>query len=69
MAYLLKDSVDYFYISHNKTVLHERYLTDLTISKQNYIYDVIKEMEGVYGREKINEVNAEMLIIKYQRLQ
>lgn len=68
LAYLLKDHIDYFYISHNKEILHEKYLNDFTIIKQNRLNLIIKEVEKKYGVEKVTEENVEMLIIKYQKI-
>ena len=65
MAYLLKDSVDYFYIDHNKKVLHEKYLYDFTMSKQNELFKIIKEVENEFGNEVVSEQNIEMLMLKY----
>ena len=68
MDYLLKDHIDYFYISHNKEMLHEKYLNDFTIIKQNRLNQIIQEVEKKYGIETATEENIEMLIIKYQKV-
>lgn len=68
MAYLLKDHLDYFYINHNKEVLHETYLNDLTITKQNQLNQFIKKIESKYGKEVVTEENIEVLYIKYSKI-
>lgn len=68
LAYLLKDQLDYFYISHNKNILHEKYLNDFNITKQNHLNNIIREVELKYGKEKVTEENVELLIIKYQKI-
>lgn len=68
MAYLLKDNIDYFYVKHNIEKLHEEYLYDLTLTKQNQINQLIKTLEKKYGKEKVTEENIEMLYVKYSKL-
>lgn len=68
MAYLLKDNIDYFYIKHNQEILHEQYLFDFTLTKQNQINQLIKSIESKHGKEKVTEENIEMLFIKYSKL-
>jgi hypothetical protein len=68
MAYLLRDSIDYFYIEHNKEMLHEKYLQDFNMIKQNKLFKIIQEVEKQYGKEVVTEENIEMLVIKYTKI-
>lgn len=54
IAVLLKDSINYFYINHNKEKLHEQYLYDFDIIKQNQIYNIIKKLPKI-DHKNINE--------------
>ena len=49
-------------------MLHEKYLNDFTIIKQNRLNQIIQEVEKKYGIETATEENIEMLIIKYQKI-
>jgi len=61
-AFLLKDNLNYFYLTHNQTILNEKYLKDMTFEKQTLILDFIKEVN--YSGSKITEDNFEVEMFK-----
>lgn len=63
MSYLLKDSINLFYIEHNKQKLNESVLIDMTYTKQNFIYEILKELPPVNC--KITEDNFEYYLNLY----
>lgn len=66
-AYLLKDSFNNFYISHNQTKLNENILNNLTFEIQNTLYNIINEVsKSDIKIDKINEENFEFYMFKLQ---
>lgn len=63
MAYLLKENLSVFYIEHNKQKLNETLLSDMTYTKQNFIFEVLKELPPVDC--KITEENFEYYMNLY----
>ena len=64
-AFLLKDSINLFYIDSNKTKLNETLLADFTFEKQNIIYDIIQSVPISSLHEKVTEDNFEILMHLY----
>ncbi|NCP97683.1 hypothetical protein GW796_05510 [archaeon] len=62
-AYLLKDSLSTFYIEYNKEILNETLLSDLTYTKQNSIYELLKKINS--PSEKITEENFEYYLFLF----
>ena len=66
-AYLLKDSLSYFYIEHNLEKLNETILVDMTCAKQTNIYNSFKVIRNNTETisETITEANLEVMMFKY----
>jgi len=63
-AFLLKDSLNHFVITHNQKHLNESYLYDMTFEKQKIIMEFIEELSKNYQIEKITEDNFEYQMFK-----
>lgn len=61
-AYLLKDSINLFYIKRNLETLNETLLNDITCAKQLALHQVLKQLPVV---EKLTDDNIEFLLFKY----
>jgi hypothetical protein len=64
-AYLLKDSINLFYINRNIEYLNETLLSDITYSKQLNLHTFMKKLPIV---EKLTEDNVELLMFKYMSI-
>lgn len=62
-AYLLKDSLNLFYIQHNLDRLNESLLSDMSYAKQNEINNILKLLPPI--NESINDSNIELMMYKY----
>lgn len=60
-SYLLKDSINLFYIEYNKNKLNE--LDNFSFSKQEVLFELCKNLPPV--NEKITEENFEFLMLMY----
>lgn len=61
-AYLLKDSINAFYIEKNREKLNETLLDDMTYAKQLALHNALKQINV---GTKVTEENLELMIFKY----
>lgn len=61
-AYLLKDSINVFYVEKNKHILNETLLSDITYAKQNCIFNILKQLPEV---KCTTDEELEVMIYKY----